>query len=441
MAGAVRAMGGRAPERCVRVPLDTAGRFPRRRPVVGQHGAMAPPSDGTPRTPKSGAPHRARRRGRSFLGWVIVVCLCLVVILSLVPDALGPLNGSLRLSQRIPFSQVIALRSPLAFGFAVLGLVVGAAALVRRARRTGGRRMAVLAVVLLLVAGAHTGALAHRGLDSGQVVTAADPAVIDSAAWDGTVRILTFNTLQGRADRSRLAADIDDAGAQVVVLPETGADEGRELADLLSRDGLPYAVHSSASGGGRSAGEEAAGDSGAAESEGTDDAVAPTTVLISPILGEYEEDRPVDDIGHGAVLLRPAGDVTTPAGYVRPTLLGVHTIAPLPGTMEDWSRTVTAAARQCAPETLVPGTIVAGDFNATLDHAPLKDLGGCADAGTQSGIGGLATWPTASRTDLLGATLDHILIDESVWTASAGRVLSISGSDHRGVLVELRQAQ
>ena len=83
------------------------------------------------------------------------------------------------------------------------------------------------------------------------------------------------------------------------------------------------------------------------------------------------------------------------------------------------------------------GLIVAGDFNATRDHAPLRNLGGCISAGEQAGIGGLATWPSSTGTTLLGATIDHVLVDRTVWEGKKGRVVTIPGTDHRAVVVQL----
>ena len=83
------------------------------------------------------------------------------------------------------------------------------------------------------------------------------------------------------------------------------------------------------------------------------------------------------------------------------------------------------------------GLIVAGDFNATRDHAPLRNLGGCISAGEQVGIGGLATWPSSTGTTLLGATIDHVLVDGTVWEGKKGRVVTIPGTDHRAVVVQL----
>ena len=82
--------------------------------------------------------------------------------------------------------------------------------------------------------------------------------------------------------------------------------------------------------------------------------------------------------------------------------------------------------------------MLAGDFNATLDHADLRDLldRGYRDAAEQAGVGLRPTWPAGK--DLLPAlvTIDHVLADRRVRVISA-RSVAIPGSDHRGVLTEL----
>ena len=115
--------------------------------------------------------------------------------------------------------------------------------------------------------------------------------------------------------------------------------------------------------------------------------------------------------------------------------------------MEEWLASVEVVVGQCrgagsdgagpGPE---PGLIIAGDFNATLDHAPMKDLGGCADAALEAGIGGVSTWPTSSHTTLLGSPIDHVLADSATWRARSASVLTLSGSDHRALVVELAAA-
>jgi len=81
--------------------------------------------------------------------------------------------------------------------------------------------------------------------------------------------------------------------------------------------------------------------------------------------------------------------------------------------------------------------VLAGDFNATLDHAELRRLldRGYHDVAEQAGTALRPTWP-AGRTIPTQVTIDHVLADRRIRVVSA-RSVAIPGSDHRGVLTEL----
>jgi endonuclease/exonuclease/phosphatase (EEP) superfamily protein YafD len=80
--------------------------------------------------------------------------------------------------------------------------------------------------------------------------------------------------------------------------------------------------------------------------------------------------------------------------------------------------------------------ILAGDFNATLDHAELRRIldAGYRDVAASVGAGWRATWPSTGR--LPGVAIDHVLIPEH-WRALRAEVLALPGSDHRAVLAEI----
>jgi endonuclease/exonuclease/phosphatase family metal-dependent hydrolase len=82
--------------------------------------------------------------------------------------------------------------------------------------------------------------------------------------------------------------------------------------------------------------------------------------------------------------------------------------------------------------------ILAGDFNATLDHPELRDLldRGYTDAADAAGQGLVWTWP-ARRLRAPPLTIDHILVDRRVRVERV-TVVRIPGSDHRAVIALLR---
>jgi endonuclease/exonuclease/phosphatase (EEP) superfamily protein YafD len=82
--------------------------------------------------------------------------------------------------------------------------------------------------------------------------------------------------------------------------------------------------------------------------------------------------------------------------------------------------------------------IMAGDFNATLDHAQLRDLldRGWVDAADAVGEGFEWTWPARPRR-ALPLTIDHVLVDRRVQVEDV-TVVRMPRSDHRAVIAQLR---
>ena len=116
-------------------------------------------------------------------------------------------------------------------------------------------------------------------------------------------------------------------------------------------------------------------------------------------------------------------------------LSAVHPRAPLrAATMAQWKSDL----RELPPATPRGAVrILAGDFNATLDHAELRRVlaTGYEDAAEQVGSGLRATWPSNRRFPP-PVTIDHVLADERCGVRSA-RVVEVPRSDHRAVIAEL----
>jgi endonuclease/exonuclease/phosphatase (EEP) superfamily protein YafD len=134
------------------------------------------------------------------------------------------------------------------------------------------------------------------------------------------------------------------------------------------------------------------------------------------------------EFGLAAAELRPPG--------ARPVeITSVHIRAPTDSdAAAQWRRelrTLPSAGRG-------PLRVLAGDFNATLDHAGMRGvLGrGYRDAAEQAGVGLRPTWPAGRRRSPTLVTIDHVLADRRARVISA-RSVAIPGSDHRGVLADL----
>jgi endonuclease/exonuclease/phosphatase (EEP) superfamily protein YafD len=132
-----------------------------------------------------------------------------------------------------------------------------------------------------------------------------------------------------------------------------------------------------------------------------------------------------------------SGTVTVPAaGAVE--LASVHPVPPTgPSTVAEWGDGLNALPRATPDAGL---RILAGDFNATLDHAEFREIvdTGYADAAEAAGEALSPTWPTDRFLEILHlpVTIDHVLADERIAVGDVS-VHEIPGSDHRAVLAEL----
>lgn len=122
--------------------------------------------------------------------------------------------------------------------------------------------------------------------------------------------------------------------------------------------------------------------------------------------------------------------------------LAVHTAAPYaPHRVPHWERDFAEMPR---PDGGAPW-ILAGDFNATLDHHLMRDLidDGYTDAADATGQGLSMTWRPIEGGYLRGlvrppaVALDHVLADERAAVLDF-QVLPKDGSDHAPVLAEIR---
>jgi endonuclease/exonuclease/phosphatase (EEP) superfamily protein YafD len=116
-------------------------------------------------------------------------------------------------------------------------------------------------------------------------------------------------------------------------------------------------------------------------------------------------------------------------------LLAVHPRVPISeANMAEWRTDLRALPPATARGAM---RIIAGDFNATLDHAELRRVldRGYEDAADEMGHGLRATWPSNRRVPP-PVTIDHVLADERCGVRDL-RVIDVPGSDHRAVLADL----
>jgi endonuclease/exonuclease/phosphatase (EEP) superfamily protein YafD len=220
------------------------------------------------------------------------------------------------------------------------------------------------------------------------------------------LRVLAFNTYEGEGDPEELAALIEQQRPDVMALTEAGQRYAERLGHLI--EPLGYEIH--ATGGRR------------------DDDTEEVTAVVSDRLGAVDVE---------------IGDETSTFPYIELTGVGLghlrfvvfHSVAPVPGSVPDWRHDLGLMRQWCAGPT---PTIVAGDFNATLDHSTLREAtAGCGDAAAQRGAGLVPTWGPSPRIRTFGPQIDHVFATDGI-VAETFDVHDITGSDHRAVLTTLR---
>lgn len=334
----------------------------------------------------------------------------LVTVLLAIATAIAVWPQFFHLEQTYPFAQIVAARGVLLAAFLVAAV---AALLLLLARPLRGFAASVL-IIVLIGAGA-TGLIGLQRGFGGDTLP---------AATDTSIRVLTWNTAGDEVSADEVAGQILERGADIVALPETTEEVGEQIAVSLRDQGHPMWVH---------------------HVQFQPDVVdGPkswhTTVLVSPDLGEYSvipssEDGSNNTGSVPSVVLMP---VDANAGG--PAIVAVHAVAPRMEDMAQWQSDLRWIADQCPTGDF----ILAGDFNATIDHmAGLGvdggDMGYCRDAASRTGNGYSGTWPS-SLPALLSTPIDHVMASPN-WVPTGSVVIDdATGSDHRGLVVQLEPA-
>ncbi len=304
--------------------------------------------------------------------------------------------------QRAPIvAQLVSLRGAAVAAAFVIVVVLVLLLFVNRSFRRFGSALAVLVLVFGLV---NLAVLSIRGFGNTR------SAVTSSSE----VTVLSWNTLGDAPGAQAIASLALNSGAEVVTLPETTRATADAVAALMKADGHPMTVHSIAF-----------------------DHVSKarsTSMLIATKLGDYR----VDDT-RGSTSTLPSV-IARPSDGSGPTIIAVHAVSPVPGELNHWRSDLEWLSKHCRGN-----TIMAGDFNATLDHlvglgATGQSIGECEDAAGSTGNAAVGTWPT-SLPALLGAPIDHVMVTAD-WRVTGMRVIEnedTAGSDHRPILAQLQR--
>ncbi len=326
----------------------------------------------------------------------------LITVLAAIAAAMVTWPQFFRLERTFPFAQIVSLRGAMTVLFAGVVLLMLLLCLARPLRGFA----ASLAIIALAGAAVNGGILLARGAGGGSLPeTSAD-----------AIRVMTWNTAGAATDPQLIAKTAIAMQADVVSLPETTIEAGEAVAIAMRGMGSPMWAHHEAYPG------------WAANS---------TTLLISPSLGDYSVIESTSGDASGTATVPTV--VAMPVSGSGPTIVAAHAVAPRQDDMEHWRESLTWLGDQCASENV----IMAGDFNATIDHMDRLgvdggDLGRCHDAAIATGAGAVGTWST-DWPALLGTPIDHVLATDA-WTATGSVVvtsLDDSGSDHRPLVVQL----
>jgi endonuclease/exonuclease/phosphatase (EEP) superfamily protein YafD len=301
--------------------------------------------------------------------------------------------------------------------WAVAGALAGWAA----ARLAGADRLRfaeawavpVLSFTPQVTAGAWAGALLLRGACPAAAAAVAGAALTAAVSPRGVprrqppaagpaLRVLTANLLVGRAAAEAVVELSCRMDADVLFVQELTDDAAAGLQRAGLDDLLPHRVPGGTRG---------------------------SIYARYPLRGEPP--------AAAASAVRCAARLDLPSGQSA-QLACIHVVPP----KYPWSPEATARWRGQLAALPAPGEgprILAGDFNASLDHAQFRRLlrRGYADAASQAGNGLSFTWgPLPARRPALLA-IDHVLIDRrcAVLTTSTHR---LPGTDHRALYAELR---
>ena len=220
------------------------------------------------------------------------------------------------------------------------------------------------------------------------------------------LHVMTSNMLFGNADAATIVRLVRENDVAVLALQEFSVNSQRNLAAAGLGELLPYS----------SLGAEF-GASGS---------------------GLYSR-FPITNPGvrrNGGGFNQAYGTVQPP-GAVALTVESVHPLAPASLAMVDgWRDDLDAEPRadpRGAPRILL------GDFNATLDHQPLRDLikGGYRDAADNAGNGLIGTWGPYDGDLIPPVTIDHVLADLRLGIGAVS-VHTIPDSDHRAIIAGLK---
>lgn len=312
---------------------------------------------------------------------------CWPLWLAVVPLLLWTFVRELGLERGYPLVAVIAFTPYVALGgFFLAGLALAL-------RNWPAAATAALATLLLALA------VLPRVVGDGSA--RAEPGASE-------LRILAANIHHGTADPDDLVALVDRLDADVLTLPELTARFERRLRAAGLEERLPESVVSVA-----------------------DPADGAVRASGNGVYSSLPLRKLPEGLADADAFRQPRVAVAVGGELVR--LVAVHPWPPTGEMVGRWR----AALESLPPAGRGSPWVLAGDFNATIDHAELRSVldRGYVDAAAETGQGLEPTWP-AGRTLPPLIAIDHVLADERLAVLGFG-VEDLPGSDHRAVFATL----
>lgn len=221
------------------------------------------------------------------------------------------------------------------------------------------------------------------------------------------VQVMSMNLFRGAADASTVLETAALERVDVLVLEEVTPAALRELEEFGLEEAYPYRA--------------------GVPQEGVEGTMAFATHRIRAV----EQLKTEFDSW--------SFDVVLPEGALR--VYAVHAQPPY-GEANGWRSDLSSIATAAEKDRDLD--LIVGDLNATPDHAEFRafidlDLRGAAE---RVNAGWQPTWPDHGEKSFLGIPLprlvqiDHVLVGRTM-TATSSETVSIRGSDHRALIVEV----
>ena len=273
--------------------------------------------------------------------------------------------------------------------YGLLGIVGLALAILGHSMRAGVANAVAIAFLLVGVGGA----VWYGGMRT-------------QAPEEASLRVMSLNTHKGMADAAQVVQVVRDESVDILCLQEVTAQFEQDLVAEGLGQILPYHAGS---------------------------------VPGEQVWTSMQATRCVDDAAGYSGAAMAAATVELSAGTsVR--FVSVHTCSPIPGYEGLWLESLARVRDMGAVDMgFAEGDryILAGDFNATVEHRAFRDVlaAGFEDADSLAGEGIGLTWPSGAPLGGL-ITIDHVLLSQG-FVAGGFLHVAIDGSDHRAVICDI----